>query len=886
MNINFHIHYKTVFGEQIAVEWVDADLQNKILLMRTYDGEHWSGTLQYSLSQLAYKYVVLSDNNTIKSEWGGDRLLSLTTCENIFLEDQWRSRDTIDNSFLSSAFTEAIFKRDKPDSPHKEMSKQTITFAMESGKIPSHLTFGVVGNIPELGEWKRAIIMKDTQFPIFEVDVALDRTNVFVEYKFVIVNLQDNNIIMWEEGQNKSYHFFVDSEKSNHIRLSFNKFTHQSYYWKGAGVAIPVFSLRSQKSMGIGEFSDILPLVDWSAHLGLKIIQILPVNDTLATKTWQDSYPYAAISVFALHPLYVNIEKIGKFKFKKDQTEYEKYRKQLNELEVIDFESVLESKFKFFNTLFDEEYGTFLQDESVQYFIQNNKWWLMPYAAFCCLRDQYGTSDFNQWPDNFSIYEKDKIEAFYESSLAIKKACDFYIFIQYHADKQLIEARDYARSKGIALKGDLPIGIFRHSSDAWVAPELYNMREQAGAPPDDFAVLGQNWGFPTYNWEAMSKDNFEWWRQRMQQLNRYFDALRIDHILGFFRIWQVPLHHVQGTLGLFNPRLPYTLEDLSQWGLSGDLSRFTMPYITPEIVRRFFGEDAEIVMSTFFEIDTLGRIVFKKDFTHQKQIEDYVASNPQFENAKNYLFQLLTEVLLIEESVGEQRMFNPRITLNTTESFRHLDNTSQSIIMRLYNEYYFNRHEEYWQAQAYWKLPAIIDASDMLICAEDLGMIPKSVPQVLKDLNVLTLEIQRMPKGHSKFGQVREYPYFSVCSPSCHDMSTIRGWWEGDHENAKNYFYNYLHWQGIVPMACESSIVETIINDHVASPSMLAIFPIQDLLGMDDTLRKGDASSEQINEPSNPKHYWRYRFHMPIEKLLEAEALNTKIFNLVRRNGR
>ncbi len=884
--LHFHIHYKTVLGEQLAVRYLMGhEDEATILLMRTLDGEHWSASLEVDTVNIKYQYSIISESKAVKNEWGDFRVLSINDVNNIFLEDQWRARDVIANSFLSSAFREAIFKREvSEDLP--QYVPQSISFVLKSGKIPPHLSYGVIGNIPELGEWKKPIILSDAHYPVFETVVEMAQNNVFIEYKYVILDSNDASIILWEDGNNRSYHYFVNDNSTNLVRLYTNDFRNTGSDWRGAGLAVPIFSLRSQQGMGIGEFLDLKPLVDWSDSLGMKMIQVLPVNDTIANKTWQDSYPYAAISVFALHPLYVNVKSIAPFKLKKHQKDYENSQKELNDLEYIDFERVLVEKMNFLNILFEQEYGNFLETITVKKFIIENEAWLKPYAVFCHLRDINNASNFNLWADEFKKFNAESINEFYNSRPEIKKACDFYIFVQYHADNQLLEARDYARSKGIALKGDLPIGIYRHSSDAWVAPHLYNMDEQAGAPPDDFAVLGQNWGFPTYNWEVMSQDNFDWWRKRMQKLSRYFDALRIDHILGFFRIWQIPLYQVQGTLGLFNPRLPYTREELAQYGIYGDLTRFTLPYITPERLRSLLGQDVEDAMDTFMSIDDVGRIVFKSTFDTQQKVDEYIKQNPKYESHKNSLLNLLTEVLLIEEPNSQGQLFNPRITLNTTYSYSQLDGGTQHNILRLYNEYYFNRHEEYWKGQAYWKLPAIIDASNMLICAEDLGMIPKSVPQVLKDLNIMTLEIQRMPKGSTKYGQTRDYPYFSVCSPSCHDMSTIRGWWEDDHDNAKNYFYNYLHWQGIVPMSCESHIVEAIVSDHMSSPSILAIFPIQDLIGMDDALKKPNAASEQINEPSNPKHYWRYRFHMPVEDLKEAVQLNVKIKNIVKRSGR
>ncbi|MBK9737394.1 MAG: 4-alpha-glucanotransferase [Saprospiraceae bacterium] len=517
--------------------------------------------------------------------------------------------------------------------------------------------------------------------------------------------------------------------------------------------------------------------------------------------------------------------------------------------------------------------------------MKENDVWLRSYATFCHLRDIYNTCNFNAWP-KYKHYSEEIIDSLCNESYIGYKDIQFYYFLQYHADKQLLDVKLYARANGIALKGDLPIGIYRFSTDAWVNPELFNMNEQAGAPPDDYAVLGQNWGFPTYNWSVMSKDGFKWWRHRMQHLNRHFDALRIDHILGFFRIWQIPTNQVEGTMGSFNPRIPFSRDELKKYGISGDLSRYTNPHISLDILNDLFGSEVEDIINMFFNSSGDGTIVFKSSFDTQQEIVHFISQNPKFKKHEPALLSLISEVLIIIEPNSDGQLFNPRITIGTTTSYDHLNDSAKSSIDALYNDYYFKRHDEYWKEQALWKLPAILDSSDLLICGEDLGMIPKAVPGVMREMNIISLEIQRMPKGNTKFGQVAGYPYFSVCSPSCHDMSTIRGYWESDHENAKDYYYNYLHWYGLTPLECSPEIVTAIIEDHLMSPSILAIFPIQDIIGMDVILRKKDVFSEQINEPSNPKHYWRYRFHINVEDLIAQTDLNHKITSLIRKSGR
>ena len=187
---------------------------------------------------------------------------------------------------------------------------------------------------------------------------------------------------------------------------------------------------------------------------------------------------------------------------------------------------------------------------------------MFPYACYCYLRDKNQTPDFRKWGE-FSRYDSDRLQRMLGVYPEAKKEIDFWCFIQYLLHTQFSEVKDYAQENGVALKGDIPIGVNRNSVDAWTSPELFNMDTQTGAPPDDFSYFGQNWGFPTYNWQAMAENGFAWWISRFRKMSDYFDAYRIDHILGFFRIWEIPLRATQGLLGTFSPALPYSAEEIS-----------------------------------------------------------------------------------------------------------------------------------------------------------------------------------------------------------------------------------------------------------------------------------------------------------------------------------
>ena len=891
MIISFYLHYKVEDGQYMGVKY-HCDENEEDIIMQSPDGENWIGILDTGPGKkVNYKYFVGNFSGSTSQEWGNYReLLAPAGAKKLFVIDNWRVRNAESYAFYKNAFTKAIFNKDNKKSTFTKQEsllkgKQNhVVFSISVPDAPAGKNIGICGSTPGLGEWTKALPMVRSGQSSFSVSIPLEALALSFEYKYVIVNEQSGFIEQWESGENRILKFTFPDLKNNILLKHDELFRFEGERWRGTGVAIPVFSLRSKKSFGIGEFSDLEQLTDWSANTGINIIQVLPVNDTIASKTWVDSYPYAAISVFALHPLYVNIDNIAKFKKLSDQKSYESDRKNLNELQEIDFEKVLTKKFHYLRILWEENGEMLKKDKAYQAFYQSNKDWLLPYAAFCYLRDKNITPDFNQW-ESHQTFDLDAITVMYTTDGGAASEIDFYIFIQYHADSQLKGARDYARKNGVALKGDLPIGIYRYSADAWVAPQLYNMEEQAGAPPDDYAVLGQNWGFPTYNWQEMAKDNFSWWQARMRKLEEYFDALRIDHILGFFRIWAIPQNEVYGTLGLFNPRKPFTREELARSGFRGKLERYTRPYITEEILEQDFGADANLVKEIYFSESSNDRLQFKNEYADQKSLLAHIELH-KHDAWKERLLLLMTEIIFIEEAGEKDSVFNPRITVSTTRSFQELGDYEKSMVHYLYNDYYFNRHNEYWKEQAYWKLPALLDATNMLICGEDLGMIPQSVPEVMRNLNIMSLEIQRMPKGGGRFGHVPSYPYFSVCSPSCHDMSTIRGWWESDYATATDFYHNYLKAEGEVPRTCTPEIVQVIVEDHLSSPSMLAIFPIQDLVGMDLKKRRAVSKEEQINDPSNPKHYWKYRFHIEIEELIAYDTLNNKIKSLIKKHRR
>lgn len=688
-------------------------------------------------------------------------------------------------------------------------SKQTPSTGRElavKAFVPPSARVVVVGDTLALGEWDpaRGVDMLCSRLPVWHVpaDMMLNGD----QYKFVI--MEGDRVIKWEEGENRIF--------DERLSLEVFSFRGAPWYWpRVAGMAIPVFSIRSKGTEGIGDFLSLGEFAAWTAQMGGRVVQTLPVNDTTITHTWVDSYPYKSISIFALHPLYIRLSELG---VKSAELT------RLDRLAEVDYDAVDNEKWRLFRELYARDGERVLGSEPFKQFFDKNRTWLTPYAVFSHLRDRFSTAVFGNWPSPYNLF-RDKMMA--EVATTEAESIGLYYFLQYHADRQLRMARDATHSVGVVLKGDIPIGVSRDSVEAWSEPHLFNMNGQAGAPPDDFSVDGQNWGFPTYNWDVMAKDGYSWWRARFEKMADYFDMYRIDHILGFFRIWEIPMPQKSGLIGHFSPALAYSAEELSSWGL-------------PMYEERYIGVD-DMDPNTLF-------------------VRDHV--NP--------------------------RLYHPRIGAQFTDRYLHtLDGYEKERFNALYNHYFYERNDKFWADEAFKKLPALINATSMLCCAEDLGMIPSTVASTLAALDVVTLEIQRMPKDQNMlFGIPAHYPYMSVCTTSSHDMSPIRLWWMEDREKTQRYYTEIMGWHGPAFDEATTDICENIIKQHLNAPSMAAILPFQDWLSVDGSLRADDPASERINIPSDANHYWRYRMHLPVEQLEAEDEFNQRIMGWVEESSR
>jgi len=817
MTLNLRLEYQTTYGEELHV--VVGATKEKAYPMQYVGNGLWSATLKLTAEQeLCYRYEVRRDGNTIRREWGGKHTLTIDKkATAVSIIDRWADMPS-DRSFHSSMFTDGVFAR-----PARKRAQGVadgyLTIRADIAVVRSTESVVLVGEGKALGNWnvKKGVAMNDAQAPIWSARIKAPKTPF--AYKFVIVDTASGDVVAWQSGENYYYDGHIGEAEALVIEGLRPKFDRAP--WRGAGVAIPVFSLRSNSSFGIGEFNDIRLMVDWAAATGQSIIQILPINDTTMTGTWQDSYPYNANSTFALHPQFLHLPAVGKLKSKKEMERFEALGRELNALPDVDYERVNNAKIEYLHLIFAQDGAKTLASKEFKAFMAANEEWLRPYAIFCSLRDEKGTPDFSTW-GSMSKYTKAKATKYEKEHT---EAVAYHYFVQYHLSKQLREARDYAHANGVVLKGDIPIGISRTSVDAWVYPELFNMDSSAGAPPDDFSVMGQNWGFPTYNWAKMAEDGYAWWKARFVKMAEYFDAYRIDHILGFFRIWEIPLDAVNALLGRFNPALPYSYDEIASYGF------------------RFEGWHVGNVAET-------------------------------------------DNVLFVEDKIQKGK-FHPRISAQSTDCYRWLSDDQKDAYNRLYNDFFYRRHNDFWQWEALKKLPPLTEATSMLVCGEDLGMIPDCVPSVMAGEQILSLEIQRMPKDPKvEFGSTYDYPYLSICTTGTHDMNPLRVWWEEDRGVTQRFYNQVLGAWGDAPYFCEPWIAEQVVAMHLKSPAMLTVLPLQDWLAMDGALRRENPNDERINVPANSRHYWRYRMHMTLEELLAADELNKMIHQKIAESGR
>ena len=897
MKLFFYLQYATIFGQDLRLNIMgettakgDRASENTVYAMTTVDGKMWQCEIELEKAPKSINYFYSIDKwgKEERQEWQTvtHRLdMNVPNASEYKIYNRWT--DIPYDSFLySSAFTDCVNRRHHEAVPTIKYEK-TLRLIVRAPQLRKGERLYVTGESSCLGNWHadRALKMVEHNYNEWMVDMNVDAFDeAETELKFIATT--DNGDVLWETGYNRT--LAIPEMANGEVRV---EEMDQAFFEicdrKLAGTLIPVFSLRTRGSFGVGDFGDLKMMIDWVAETHQKVLQVLPINDTTSTHTWTDSYPYSCISIFAIHPQFADLRQLPAVADKEKAAAFEALREELNQLPQIDYERVNNAKIEYLRVIFEQEGGEVLKSAGFKAFLKESAHWLVPYAQYCHLRDTYGNVDFNTWKGHEVWHEKDR-ETLLNARTKEYKEVAFYYYVQYVLHVQMRAAHEYAMARGVILKGDIPIGVNRKGCDVWHEPHYFNLNLQAGAPPDSFSVNGQNWGFPTYNWARMLEDGCQWWLRRFQNMSKYFDAYRIDHVLGFFRIWATPTTCVHALQGQFAPSLAMTREEIESYGLHFQEKLFTTPFIARWVVDRVFGPHADAVVEKYLNHEHDDIFSLKPEYDTERKIEAAFVGKDGADDVwvRDGLYALASDVLFVRD-INDSNKFHPRITAQLNFMYEALVDSDKEKFNRLYNNYYYRRNNNFWYNEAMKKLPVLVQATRMLVCAEDLGMVPDCVAWVMNELRILSLELQQMPKDPSvRFGELWKNPYRSVCTLSTHDMPTLRQWWDEDMERTQDYYNSQLYRSGAAPHPLPGWLAKGIVVNQLACPSMLCVLLLQDWFAIDEKLRFADANAERINIPANPRHYWRYRMHLNIEDLIANKEYNDNIKELIRQTGR
>ncbi|WP_337943578.1 4-alpha-glucanotransferase [Prevotella sp.] len=891
MTIHFYLKYDTEFGQDLRLNIIGgASSETTSYGMTTGDGRTWLCDIEMEKipEHIDYFYSLDNSGREERHEWQTitHRLeLNATKAKEYTVYNSWTDIP-YDSYLYSSAFTDCVNRRHHESLPKSEYDK-TLCLIVRAPQLRKGDHLYIAGESSCLGNWHtdRALKMYEHNYNEWVADLDIEAFKEKVaELKFIATT--DNGDVLWETGFNRKIEI-PELKKGEACVYDMDQVFFEICDTKLAGTLVPVFSLRTKGSFGVGDFGDLKMMIDWVAETKQKVLQVLPINDTTSTHTWTDSYPYSCISIFALHPQYADLRQLPQIADKKKATEFEALRKELNELKQIDYERVNDAKTDYLRIIFQQEGEQVMKTLDFKQFLKDNEHWLVPYAQYCHLRDTFGNVDFSTWKGHETWHEQDRGALLNPRSKEFNNVA-FYYYVQFVLNNQMRGAHEYAMARGVILKGDIPIGVNRNGCDVWHEPQYFNLNSQAGAPPDSFSVNGQNWGFPTYNWQRMIEDGCQWWIRRFQNMSKFFDAYRIDHVLGFFRIWAIPTSCVHGLLGQFAPSLAMTRDEIEGYGLHFQEQLFTTPFIARWVVDRVFGIHAEEVIEKYLNHEHDDIFSLKPEYDTERKIEAAFNGKETADDiwVRDGLYALAADVLFVRDD-NDSNKFHPRITAQLNFMYEALMDSDKEKFNRLYNDYYYRRNNNFWYNEAMKKLPVLVQATRMLVCAEDLGMVPDCVAWVMNELRILSLELQQMPKDPSvKFGELWKNPYRSVCTLSTHDMPTLRQWWDEDYNRTQEYYNSQLYRSGAAPHPLPGWLAREIIANQLTCPSMLCILSLQDWFAIDEKLRLEDANAERINIPANPRHYWRYRMHLNIEDLIANKEYNDNIKELIQHTGR
>ncbi|MDD6393916.1 MAG: 4-alpha-glucanotransferase [Prevotella sp.] len=896
MKFCFFINYRTNWGESVHAIITSTNdngrqrTHNVPLLSEDGDSWHTETVLMEmrkgQIRDISYHYQIEDSNgNIVRKEWNSiKRVVHCEADKNFLLYDFWR-----DTPLLWHLYTDVV--RGKCSSGRIEKNKnrlpiyrKTVIFKVSAPQLADDEILAICGNHPSIGDWSPSRYIKMTYCGNHEWNLALNTENInhALEYKYVVVDRNTNRLRKWEEGDNRVTHF--ETLHDGQVAIEDGGSIHvMEKTWKASGVSVPLFSLRTKDSFGIGDMGDLLKTIDWCSMCGIRVIQLLPINDTGNSAGWNETNPYNSISAFAINPIYFDASELIP-ENSMERTEFNRRRMELEAYRHCDYKAVGNVKQIYIDYLFNKNGKREMSTDDYKEFSNNNAFWLNAYAIFKAMSKRHGTSDFRKW-EVAANYEMGKLEKLLDDDSEMRKETEKVKYIQYRLNRQLAKASSYARKKGISLMCDMQTGFRLDSVEVWQHPDIFDMTMRMGIPPYDGDRNGQNWRFPIYircsEWE-------EWMRNRIKYLERYFDVMRIDHIAALFALWAIPQNNFTPVLGHFIPSLPLSAEEITGYGLTFRKELMTKPFVNDEEIERGFGIHADYVKEVFLNKLPYNMYGLKTEYDCQEKIEN-MFRDKQDENSiwiRDGLKRICTNVLFIEDE-KYRNMYHPRVYGYNQPLFAVLSSNDRDAYMRIYNNYYGDRHQYLWKNNGEHTLLNILEDSKMLVCAEDMGYRPHGMDEVIEKLRILSTEVQTLPKNdYYEFGHTEAYPYRSIATTGTHDMPSLRVWWEEDKARVQRYYATRLHKEGIAPKSLPPRLAEEIIARHMYSPSMLCMICMQDWLAMDSILREDNVQCERINNPNDCFNKWDYRMGTTIDALLSSGTFNGKIKEMVARSKR
>lgn len=884
MEIRFSIRYKAEWGQCLCIagscpsvgQWAEDETA---LEMQAQGTDLWQATLKVEslVGGMKYHYFVRDQyGQTIRREWRPlHHIDPADDQQRVEVLDIWIDRDAT-APFYSSAFQDVLYHH--PTSTGAEPSylsqERSISLQVYAPLVPATQALYLCGSAQALGRWRpsQALALEHVGGGLWRITLPkadLEIEPCSIEYKFFVAGA-DRVPTQWDLGDNRQLDLGEWAE-ADHTIIHCPAMLHDGLSPRRAGVVLPLFSMRHIGDWGVGDFGSLRKMIDWVHNASLAVLQLLPINDTTFFRDWRDSYPYNAISVDALHPIYMDIGALPRLSDAEAEGRFIQRAETLAQLDQVAYPEVMTLKEEYLHLHYGEYGSSVCRRKGFRDFCQQNQTWLDSYVAYCLLRDQHPQSAPHHW-GTYSLYDEQSIQALLQERKH-RQSAQYYRYIQYLLHHQLLEASSYARSRGVILKGDIAIGVSPHGCDAWRRPDLFHADQSAGAPPDAFSTEGQNWGFPTYNWAKMLAEDLQWWRRRFCSMAQYFQAFRIDHILGFFRIWEVPRAQYSGLLGHFYPALPmdkgYWLEQLGAVDTVEGLAR---PYVHKVDAERIFCTHLPLLIQQgYLEESSTGEGYYLAHSEAQVWEDIEQSDIAGGAESKAQLIHLCREVALLADP-REGGHYHPRIAFDQSLRFGHWSHEAQERWQDIAQHYFYHKHNALYKQTALSRLTPLVASTQMLVCAEDLGMIPASVPEVLDELQILSLDLERMPKVADRgiWYRPSTFPYLSICTTSTHDMPPLRLWWQGlDDAERQSYLTenSAYHPQTIIEDTLQAELLGSIVQAHLDSPSMFTILPLSDWMSIHPALHLQTPEQEQINQPADPLHKWGYRMPINIDEL-------------------